>query len=295
MNGTASTGARGGIAETLVTPVFVGVVILLAGTLPRNVLFFANLRYYPSLPWSVPLIAGWIWLFWRYLGGAGPPSSTAAWRAASLRAKRLALSVWLWSLSAGTLGLVALVLALRLLNRVVALPQQTVPDLGGVSTLTVAALLVVSAPVAGIVEESAFRGYMQGPIERRYGLAPAILITGTAFALAHLDFTPALWPYYVAVAALYGAITYVTGSILPAVVLHTGGNLYSNFDLWLHGQAEWQTPAGSAASVWQSGIDGPFLADGAAFAIAATAMLMAFRRLLRATRAPSMAPPSTGS
>jgi len=43
---------------------------------------------------------------------------------------------------------------------------------------------------------------MQGPIERRRGLLIAILITGTMFALVHLDFTPILWPYYVAVAAL---------------------------------------------------------------------------------------------
>jgi hypothetical protein len=64
----------------------------------------------------------------------------------------------------------------------------------------------MGAPVAGIIEESAFRGYMQGPIERRYGLLVAILITGTMFAIVHLDFTPILWPYYVAVAAIYGTV-----------------------------------------------------------------------------------------
>lgn len=33
-----------------------------------------------------------------------------------------------------------------------------------------------------------------------------------------------------AVAAIYGTVTYLTNSILPAVVLHTGGNIYSNID-----------------------------------------------------------------
>lgn len=63
--------------------------------------------------------------------------------------------------------------------------------------------------------------------------------------MAHLDFTPILLPYYVAVAAIYGMVTYLTDSILPAVVLHTGGNIYSNTDLWLRGRAEWQAPAGA--------------------------------------------------
>jgi len=60
------------------------------------------------------------------------------------------------------------------------------------------------------------------------------------------------------VAAIYGSITYVTGSILPAMILHTAGNLYSNFDLYLHGQAEWQAPALQAATIWKTGPDASF-------------------------------------
>src|SRR5204862_3538762 len=117
---------------------------------------------------------------------------------------------------------------LRVANRLVVLPQQQLPDLSQVATITVISLLIMAGLVAGVVEEAAFRGYMQGPIERRYGLVVAILITGTMFAVAHLDFTLILWPYYVAVAAIYGTVTYLTNSIRPAVVLHTAGNLYSN-------------------------------------------------------------------
>ena len=58
----------------------------------------------------------------------------------------------------GGLALVALVLALRLANRFIALPRQTFPRLEGVSQATVVA---IAAPAAGIIEESAFRGYMQ--------------------------------------------------------------------------------------------------------------------------------------
>jgi membrane protease YdiL (CAAX protease family) len=248
--------------------------VLIVGTMPRNFLFAANLRLYPDLPWAVPVTAIYIWFFWRYVRGSGAASSTG-----------VSSRVWTWALIAGGLGIAALVLGLRLANRLVVLPQQQLPDLGAVPDSTMIALLLAAAPVAGIVEEAAFRGYMQGPIERRHGLVAAIFITGTMFAIAHLDFTLILWPYYVAVAAIYGTVTSITGSILPAVVLHTGGNVYSNFDLWRHGQAEWQAPSGGTTLIWQSGLDAPFLTLSATLLIVTAAMLWGFVKL-RAVSAP---------
>ena len=280
-----SSNINDGVLGTIIEPVLLGIFILLAGTLPRNLLFFANLRYYPDFPWSVPLIIVYISAFWCYIGGAGPPSSTSQKRAVCLRANRLASPQWGWSLVAGALGIVSLVLVLQLVNRMIILPRQELPDLSQVPGLTVAVLLLVSAPVAGFVEEAAFRGYMQGPIERRYGLIIAILITGTMFAFVHLDFRLILWPYYVMVASLYGTVTYMTGSILPAIVLHTGGNLYSNFDLWLHGQSEWQASAGTSKLIWESGPDIRFLTVCTVLIGAVTAMIFAFRRLAQVTRA----------
>jgi membrane protease YdiL (CAAX protease family) len=270
--------------RTIVRAVLIGMLIMLAGTIPRNLLFAANLRYFASVPWAVPLTALYLWFFWRYLSGAGSLEPAAEERRAGLRANRVAGSVWAWALLAGGLGIVALVLALHVANRLVVLPQQQLPALAHVPRSTVLALLLMAAPVAGIVEEVAFRGYMQGPIERSHGLVVAILITGTLFAVAHLDFTLILWPYYVAVAAIYGTVTYLTRSILPAVVLHTGGNLYSNLDLWLHGQAEWQAAADPAALVWKTGADESFWITSLAFFIVAAGMVWAFFRLARVAR-----------
>jgi membrane protease YdiL (CAAX protease family) len=259
-------------------------LVMLAGTLPRNLLFAANLRYGASVPWAVPVTAAYLWFFWRYLGGVEPADATAEERRASLRAHRVSGRVWAWALLAGGLGIVALVLALRVANRLVVLPPQQLPDLSRVPRVTLLTLLLMAAPVAGIVEEAAFRGYMQGPIERRHGLGVAILITGTMFAVAHLDLTLVLWPYYVAVAAIYGTVTYLTNSILPAVVLHTGGNLYSNLDLWLHGKAEWQAPAGRAALIWTTGADRSLRSSAVALLVTAAAAAWACRMLARAAR-----------
>ena len=265
--------------NTIVPAVFYGMLVMLAGTLPRNLLFAANLRYGAALPWAVPLVAIYLFAFWKYLQGAGPPADNTAWRRDSLRAFRVGGRAWCWSLVAGVLAIVALVLALKLAGRYVALPAQRLPDLSHVPASTVIALLLAAAPVAGLVEEAAFRGYMQGPIERAHGLPVAILVTGTMFAVAHLDFSPVLWPYYVAVAAIYGMVTHYAGSIVPAVVLHTGGNLYSNLDLWLHGRAEWQAAAVPAAG-------DAFGAQVLALVVASLAAAWAFVRLARAAAPP---------
>jgi membrane protease YdiL (CAAX protease family) len=120
-----------------------------------------------------------------------------------------------------------------------------------VPAFTVWSLLLMAAPVVGIIEEAAFRGYMQGSIERRYGLA----------------------------AAIYGTVTYLANSVWPAVVLHTGGNVYSNVDLLLHGQAEWQAPASAAELIWATGADSSFLISAVALLTTAGATLWAYSKL----------------
>lgn len=121
--------------------------------------------------------------------------------------------------------------------------------------------------------------------ERRYGLVLAILITGTMFAVSHLDFTLVLWPYYVAVAAIYGTVTSLADSILPAVVLHTGGNIYSNLDLWLHGQAEWQAASlGAESLVWATGADTSFWIALVAVVVVSAAMVAAYVKLAHVAR-----------
>jgi membrane protease YdiL (CAAX protease family) len=265
----------------IVEAVVVGLIVMLAGTLPWNLLFAANLRYFTAAPWVVPIIAVYLVFYWRYLRGAGPPESTSERRRTGLRANPLPLKVWAWSLIAGGLGIVALVLALRVANRLVVLPQQQLPDLSAIPVATVLSLLLVSAPVAGIVEEAAFRGYMQGPIERRYGLPVAILINGTMFGLMHMDFTLMLWAYYVAVAAIYGTVTSLTNSILPAIVLHASGNIYSSLDLWMRGRAEWQAASTPESLIWRTGVDQSFWVTSAALVIVLAVTIFAYLWLAR--------------
>ncbi|MEQ1731146.1 MAG: hypothetical protein ABL982_22480 [Vicinamibacterales bacterium] len=67
-------------------------------------------------------------------------------------------------------------------------------------------------------------------------------------------------PYYVAVSAMYGGLTWATDSILPALVLHGLGDTVVLTRWWLTGLAEWQLNAVAPPLVWDSGIDVSFAA-----------------------------------
>src|SRR5260370_10417869 len=84
---------------------------------------------------------------------------------------------------------------------------------------------------------------MRGAVGGGRGAGVAIVVAGSLFGLAHFthpEVTAVLLPYYLAVAAVFGALAYLANSILPSVVLHPGGNVLSAFDLFTRGRAEWQ-------------------------------------------------------
>ena len=196
----------------LVQAVLTGLAVAAAGTLPWATLVSINIKH-PALPWAVPITAVYLWLFWRYVRGGGWPQSTAAARRASSRANSLPEDLWGPALLAGVLGLVGVLLLQGVLGRLVDLPQQRDLDVSQFPALTVLLWVLMSSLVAGVVEETSFRGYMQTPIERRHGPVIAILVTGSLFGLMHFthrEVTLVLLPYYIAVAAVYGALAHLT-------------------------------------------------------------------------------------
>ncbi len=271
----------------LVRAVVAGLAVATAGTIPWAALVAANIEHQPSFPWAVPIMAVYLWLFWRYVRGEGWPESTAAARRAGSRANALPADLWGPALLAGVLGLVSVLLLQGVLSRVVALPQQRALDVSQYPVLTVLLWVLMSAVVAGVVEETAFRGYLQAPIERRHGPVIAIVVAGGLFGLMHFthqEVTLVLLPYYMAVAAVYGALAHLTNSTLPSMVLHGGGNVFSLFDLFTRGRSEWQLSAAPNPLIWETGPDAPFLANTAALFVVGTAAVWAYSELSRAAR-----------
>jgi len=269
----------------LVQAVVTGLVVAAAGTLPWAALVGTNLKHQPNLPWSVPIMAVYLWLFWRYVRGGGWPRSTSATRRARSRANVLPADLWGPALLAGMLGLASVLLLQGVLGRLVALPQQRDLDASQYPALTVLAWVLMGAVVAAVVEETAFRGYLQAPIERRHGPVLAILAAGSLFGLLHFthaEVTLALLPYYLAVAAVYGALAHLTDSTLPSMALHGAGNAFSAFDLFARGRSEWQLSEAPQPLVWETGPDAAFFANAAALLVVGSAALWAFAELSRA-------------
>lgn len=256
--------------DTIILAVLSGVAVLLAGTMPWGVFASANQRFGLTTPWAIAPMALYLWAYWRAIGGRWGPRGSEAVLRRNLRANRVAGSVWAPALLAGLLGFGTLLALLTVMARLVSLPASAPIAMPAGMPFTTAFLLpVMASVVAGVTEEAAFRGYMQGPIERRFGLAAAILVNGTMFGLLHFPNHPAdvlkMLPYYVAVSAVYGGLTWAVNSILPALVLHSAGDVWSLGRLWLTGRPEWQLSSSPPASIRETGVDAGFVAAAAAF------------------------------
>lgn len=237
----------------------------------------SNLRYWPRLPWAAVLIAVFLVFYWKFLKGWGWPRSTAAGRRAGLRAERLSPSVWRWSLVAGGLGLAASIVLFILSHRLMRWPQPAHPDLSHIPSTTLLPSLLMSALVAGISEEAGFRGYLQGPLERRYGPAMGIAIASIVFGLAHLShgaFLPAIL-FDMGWGALYGLLTYRTGSIVPAILLHSSADALEFVVRWKF------PPSAPAPLLWATGPDTLLWFNCVLMVLLGGASVWAFRRLAR--------------
>lgn len=254
--------------------VLLGLVVAVVPTLVWAALAGVNLKWTPRVPWSAPVMLVVLWLVWRYLGGEGSPRSTARVRKEHLRATPLTPDAWRLALLAGGSAVAAVWAAFSALR---GLLQITAPaaDVTHFPLVTIIASILMGSVVAGVIEEAGFRGYMQLPLERAYGPVLAIVITSVLFTLAHLTHgAPVLpfLPFYFVVAIAYGALTYLTGSILPSMTLHVTGDILM---LGLRFIALREGAAGNAA-------DGSISFGAAVVSIAfAIAALAFFRDLAR--------------
>jgi membrane protease YdiL (CAAX protease family) len=171
------------------------------------------------------------------------------------------------------------------LSRLVSLPQQRDLDVSRYPATTVLLWVLMSAVVAGVVEETSLRGYMQRPLERRYGPLIAILVTVIAFGLGHLthpEVTLVLLPYFLAVAAVYGTLAHLTDSTLPSMLLHVGGNVFSAGGLFLGRRSEWQLSSAPKPLIWEAGPDASFWATVLALLVVGAMAVWAYACLSRA-------------
>jgi membrane protease YdiL (CAAX protease family) len=185
-----------------------------------SALLITNLRSTPTVPWSVLAMAALLWLAWSYLGGHGWPRSTSEARCRYLRANRKPARIYLWAWIAGSLAVVALAGYWIVLFQLVKMPPNVFSDVSAYPQITVALMIVMGSLVAPLMEEAGFRGYFQVALERDFRAPVAVVISSLVFTLAHGPTQGFLWPklfFYFLVGLVFGAIAYLTNSILPAI------------------------------------------------------------------------------
>jgi membrane protease YdiL (CAAX protease family) len=187
------------------------------------------------------------------------------------------------ALVAAGFATIALRATLDIVRRLSTRPAQdlTSPDvLNRHPFVTVLSLLMMTAAIAGIVEEAAFRGYMQKPIEERHGATVAILLVSVLFCAAHYRFEAAdPWPWliftpaYFVTAATLGTLAYLTNSIVIGVFVHSMIDAVALLRYW------W---TGIPKSVWEVGFDSLFWTECTILFVFGGATVWALRRLAAA-------------
>lgn len=206
------------------------------------------------VPWSILVMGGLLWFYWKYFSGGGGPQATAETRRDRFRATRPPLAVWRWSLVAALLLVVIAQSSFVVTFRIIELPDSFTAGYGfdAFPMWLAWSAIVMASLVAGICEEIGFRGYMQVPLERRYGPAVGITIVSISFVVFHLNqaWAPPVLVHLFAFSALWGILAFASGSLIPSMISHIVADIF-NFSYW------WTDLAGSfdRRPVAETGID----------------------------------------
>ena len=227
------------VGKTVAVALLMGLSIQLIGTLAWVALIGLNVREHPDVPWAAATQACLLVLMLVWLGGHGWPRRTSAFRRFHLRLWQPQPGAWSGDSLATILGLIGALVGLSVLYVLIAASRPPV-DVSAYSTALRWSSLLMSPMVAGVVEEMAFRGYMQRHLER-IGPTFAILVTSAVFTLLHathgLTYLLTLGPGIFLASAVYGHLALKSGSILPGMALHFAGDLAFTYFALLGGDS----------------------------------------------------------
>jgi membrane protease YdiL (CAAX protease family) len=243
-------------------------------------LLITNARTSSSIPWAVAVMAVVLVGYWWYLSGHGAPRGTARARAELMRARVVPLRIFAWSWIAGALALVALAaLWIVLVELTGNGGNPTESQLNGYPTLFVVLGVAMGSLVSPITEETAFRGYAQVILERRFPAIVAVGVSSAFFAAWHGPTQGFFWSkllFFFLVGVVFGTIAYHTRSILPALPVHIAGDLLFFIVIWPH-------DAGRPL-VWHQGAGADFWLEVLQLIVFGAAAALAFRRLRSVAR-----------
>lgn len=251
-------------------------LILLFGQGIWSILLVSNFAHNPEAPpWSVVAMAAALWLMWQYLGGHWWPWSTSEIRRRSLRANPVSPLMLVSSFIAGVMAVIALAGMWIVFFQLVRTPANLLADASKYPLLTIVLVTIMSSLVSPIVEEIAFRGYLQGTLERLAPPAIAILVSSLLFMLAHVNhgwYWPKLTVYFLA-GVSFGVIAWLNDSIVASLPVHIVGDVTFFLLIWPHDARRELVSAGGADHWFWIHV-----AQAVVFSVAAS---LAFLKLMR--------------
>lgn len=216
------------VGKTVAVALLMGLAIQFAGTLAWVAMIRLNVREYPQSPWAAATTGCWLVIMLVWLSGRGWPRRTSAFRRFHLRLWRPEPHAWSGDSLATILSLVGAMSGLAVVYVLLGTGRPPADVSAYPTTAIRFSVLIMGPTVAGVVEEMAFRGYMQSHLER-IGPTFAILVTSVVFTLLHgthgLTYLLTVAPGFFLASVVYGYLALKSGSILPGMALHFAGDL----------------------------------------------------------------------
>ncbi len=234
-------------------------------------------------PWSVVPMAAILIFYWIYFGGKWKPSNTQVFRRFCMRKSRLKRPAWIWSLLAASLIILFINSVGIFTFRIFEFQPdvfKTARFLNDLAPWKAWPVILMASLVAGICEEIGYRGYMQAPLEQKYGPVAGISITSLVFAVAHLH---QAWAggmlgmiVIFAVSFLIGYLAYSSKSLLPGIVAHVSFDII-NFSYW------WSDVVGTfeRKPISMTGVDNHFIITVLLVLLSTILFIATIRKLLK--------------
>jgi len=213
-----------------------------------------------AAPWTIlPMIIA-LWAYLKFFSGNWGSKNDNRTRKTHFRALKLSPSVWRWGIAAALLFVIILQASFVITFRLNDFPAEKFTAdykmLDKMPLWVAWAVLIMSSIVAGICEETGFRGYMQAPLEKKYGPVTGIIITSIIFTLIHLSHSWAspILPHIFFASVLLGILAYKSGSLIPGIIGHSILDIF-DYSIW------WSDITGGfhRQTIYKTGIDMHFI------------------------------------
>jgi len=238
-------------------------------------------------PWSIVAMGTVLILYWMYFSGKWNPTSTQTFRRFCMRQINLKRFVWIWGLVAAFCLFLFLNSGLIFTFRIVEFQPEifkTFSYINDFPAWKAWSFIIAVSLVAGICEEIGFRGYMQRPLEQKYGPVAGISITSLVFVVVHLHqaWATGILVQIFVISFMIGYLAFSTNSLLPGIICHVSFDII-NVSYW------WSDVIGTfeRKPISMTGVDNHFIITVMVVLLSTVLFIVAIRKLLKMKTADS--------